>query len=79
MQGWGILGVAFLYLLMLFAVASIGDRRAARWSSAPRPYIYALSLAVYSDCQHNADWNSWASISGLFWFSRLAIACYAIS
>lgn len=47
MQGWGIIGVAFLYLLMLFAVASIGDRRAARWSSAPRPYIYALSLAVY--------------------------------
>ena len=47
MQGWGIIGAAFLYLLMLFAVASIGDRRAARWSSAPRPYIYALSLAVY--------------------------------
>lgn len=47
MQGWGIIGVAFLYLLMLFAVASIGDRRAARWSSVPRPYIYALSLAVY--------------------------------
>lgn len=47
MQGWGIISVAFLYLLMLFAVASIGDRRASRWSSAPRPYIYALSLAVY--------------------------------
>ncbi|MBC2884438.1 hybrid sensor histidine kinase/response regulator [Ochrobactrum sp. CM-21-5] len=47
MQGWGIIGVAFLYLLLLFAVASIGDRRASRWNSAPRPYIYALSLAVY--------------------------------
>ncbi|PWL19207.1 hybrid sensor histidine kinase/response regulator [Falsochrobactrum shanghaiense] len=47
MQGWGIIGAAFLYLLLLFAVASIGDRRAARWSNAPRPYIYALSLAVY--------------------------------
>ncbi|MBN9044535.1 MAG: hybrid sensor histidine kinase/response regulator [Rhizobiales bacterium] len=47
MQGWGIIGAAFLYLLLLFAVASLGDRRAARWNSAPRPYIYALSLAVY--------------------------------
>ncbi|MBV2142439.1 hybrid sensor histidine kinase/response regulator [Falsochrobactrum sp. TDYN1] len=47
MQGWGIIGAAFLYLLLLFAVASIGDRRAARWNSSPRPYIYALSLAVY--------------------------------
>ncbi len=47
MQGWGIVGFAFLYLLLLFAVASIGDRRTARWSNTPRPYIYALSLAVY--------------------------------
>ncbi|MGB5840619.1 MAG: PAS domain-containing hybrid sensor histidine kinase/response regulator [Brucella anthropi] len=47
MQGWGIIGAAFLYLLLLFAVASIGDRRTSRWNSAPRPYIYALSLAVY--------------------------------
>lgn len=47
MHGWGIIGVAFFYLLLLFAVASIGDRRASRWNSAPRPYIYALSLAVY--------------------------------
>lgn len=47
MQGWGIIGVAFLYLLLLFAVASIGDRRAQRWGTEPRPYIYALSLAVY--------------------------------
>jgi Na+/proline symporter/signal transduction histidine kinase/CheY-like chemotaxis protein len=36
-----------LYLLLLFAVASIGDRRSSRWNSAPRPYVYALSLAVY--------------------------------
>jgi Na+/proline symporter/signal transduction histidine kinase len=47
MQGWGIIGAAFLYLLLLFAVASIGDRRSSRWNSAPRPYVYALSLAVY--------------------------------
>ncbi|WP_420959412.1 PAS domain-containing hybrid sensor histidine kinase/response regulator [Brucella sp. IR073] len=47
MQGWGIIGIAFLYLLLLFAVASLGDRRAQRWGTEPRPYIYALSLAVY--------------------------------
>ncbi|MBB5702336.1 Na+/proline symporter/signal transduction histidine kinase [Ochrobactrum daejeonense] len=47
MQGWGIIGVAFFYLLLLFAVASIGDRRTSHWNIAPRPYIYALSLAVY--------------------------------
>ncbi|WP_343313566.1 PAS domain-containing hybrid sensor histidine kinase/response regulator [Brucella sp. BE17] len=47
MHGWGIIGAAFFYLLLLFAVASIGDSRASRWNSAPRPYIYALSLAVY--------------------------------
>ncbi len=47
MHGWGIIVAAFFYLLLLFAVASIGDRRASRWNSAPRPYIYALSLAVY--------------------------------
>jgi hypothetical protein len=33
---------------MLFAVASIGDRHAARRGPiASRPYIYSLSLAVY--------------------------------
>ncbi|PYE86384.1 PAS domain-containing hybrid sensor histidine kinase/response regulator [Phyllobacterium leguminum] len=47
MQGWGIIGIAFLYLLLLFGVASMGDRRAQRWGTEPRPYIYALSLAVY--------------------------------
>ncbi|GAB1580920.1 NahK/ErcS family hybrid sensor histidine kinase/response regulator [Phyllobacterium phragmitis] len=47
MQGWGIIGIAFLYLFLLFGVASVGDRRAQRWGSQPRPYVYALSLAVY--------------------------------
>jgi Na+/proline symporter/signal transduction histidine kinase len=46
-QGWAIIGIAFLYLLLLFAVASVGDRRAQRWGTQPRPHIYALSLAVY--------------------------------
>ncbi|WOC15543.1 NahK/ErcS family hybrid sensor histidine kinase/response regulator [Pseudochrobactrum sp. MP213Fo] len=47
MHGWVIIGIAFFYLILLFAVASIGDRKASRWGIKPRPYIYAFSLAVY--------------------------------
>ena len=39
---------AFAYLLLLFAVASYGDRKAR--DAAPgkgRPLVYALSLAIY--------------------------------
>ncbi|WP_083590715.1 NahK/ErcS family hybrid sensor histidine kinase/response regulator [Aurantimonas sp. 22II-16-19i] len=40
--------VAIVYLLLLFAVAYWGDRRAARRpADASRPAVYALSLAVY--------------------------------
>ncbi|MBO0905608.1 hybrid sensor histidine kinase/response regulator [Jiella sonneratiae] len=40
--------VAVVYLLLLFAVAWWGDRRAARRpAEASRPAVYALSLAVY--------------------------------
>jgi len=45
---WAILGVALLYLGLLFAVAFWGDRRAeARRSLIANPYVYALSMAVY--------------------------------
>ncbi|MGU3574506.1 PAS-domain containing protein [Brucellaceae bacterium C25G] len=47
MQGWTIIGLAFLYLLFLFAIASIGDKRKSNKAVTPRPYIFALSLAVY--------------------------------
>ncbi len=48
MQGWLIVIVAMLYVTMLFAVASVGDRHAARRGPiSSRPYIYSLSLAVY--------------------------------
>lgn len=47
MQGWAVIGLAFLYLLLLFAIASIGDKRTDNKSNAPRPYIFSLSLAVY--------------------------------
>ena len=40
--------IALAYVSLLFAIASIGDRRAARLGAGKaRPYIYALSLAIY--------------------------------
>ncbi|MCQ8783286.1 hybrid sensor histidine kinase/response regulator [Mangrovibrevibacter kandeliae] len=48
MPSWIIIAAAAGYLLLLFAVAWAGDRRRrACGSSAARPAIYALSLAVY--------------------------------
>ena len=45
---WIVILVAFAYVGILFAVASHGDRAArTRQRGGPRPYIYALSLAVY--------------------------------
>ncbi len=43
-----VIGVSFAYLLLLFAVAYWGDRRAAQGRSViSSPWVYALSLAVY--------------------------------
>ena len=48
MTGASIVAVSFLYLLLLFAVAYFGDKRAdAGRSIIANPTIYALSLAVY--------------------------------
>lgn len=49
LPGWVIFGSAFAYLGLLFAVASIGDRRAkaSGVTSRARPIVYALSLAIY--------------------------------
>jgi Na+/proline symporter/signal transduction histidine kinase len=48
LTGLAIVLVAIAYVSLLFAIASIGDRRAARGNSGgPRPLIYALSLAIY--------------------------------
>lgn len=47
-QGLFIVVIAIAYVTLLFAIASLGDRRSA--SSGPgraRPFIYALSLAIY--------------------------------
>ncbi|OQP85852.1 hybrid sensor histidine kinase/response regulator [Rhizobium rhizosphaerae] len=49
LSGSVIAAIAFAYLMLLFAVASYGDRR-ARKARAPehgRPLVYALSLAIY--------------------------------
>jgi Na+/proline symporter/nitrogen-specific signal transduction histidine kinase len=43
-----VIGVSFAYLLLLFAVAYWGDRRAAQGRSViSSPWVYALSMAVY--------------------------------
>ena len=47
MQLWIIAIIAVAYVSALFAIASIGDRRAAAGKSRPRPMIYALSIAIY--------------------------------
>jgi Na+/proline symporter/CheY-like chemotaxis protein/nitrogen-specific signal transduction histidine kinase len=45
---WGVILLALAYVGVLFAVATWGDRRARQKRfAAPRPLIYALSLAVY--------------------------------
>ena len=47
-DGWLIVGVALLYIGGLFALAWVGDRRARKTgTTAGRPMVYALSLAVY--------------------------------
>ncbi|ODT08929.1 MAG: hybrid sensor histidine kinase/response regulator [Mesorhizobium sp. SCN 65-20] len=48
MQGLAVVLIAIAYVTLLFAIASIGDRRSASWGPGrPRPFIYALSLAIY--------------------------------
>src|ERR671932_513108 len=51
-QGWLVVAAALAYIGLLFAVASYGDRLAARRRTAERgpkarPTLYALSLGVY--------------------------------
>jgi Na+/proline symporter/nitrogen-specific signal transduction histidine kinase len=48
LQAWVIVLVSFAYLGVLFAIAWLGDRRAAAGRSIiANPYVYALSLGVY--------------------------------
>ncbi|GGE93455.1 hybrid sensor histidine kinase/response regulator [Stappia taiwanensis] len=48
LQGWVVVFAALGYILLLFAIASYGDRRARPMIPGKgRPLIYALSLSVY--------------------------------
>ncbi len=48
MQGWVIAIIAVAYVTLLFVIASLGDSRAGRRIGlGSRPFIYALSLAIY--------------------------------
>jgi Na+/proline symporter/nitrogen-specific signal transduction histidine kinase len=63
-----VIGVSFAYLIVLFAVASFGDFRAAQGRSIiDNPWTYALSLAVYCTA-----WTYFGSVgraaSGGMWF-----------
>ena len=58
LQGGFVVGVACAYLVVLFAIAYYGDKRAdAGRSIIANPYIYALSLAVYA-----TSWTFYGSV-----------------
>lgn len=68
LPGWLIVGASFAYLLLLFAVAYFGDRRAdAGRSIIDNPWVFSLSLAVYCTA-----WTYFGSVgraaSGGTWF-----------
>jgi Na+/proline symporter/signal transduction histidine kinase len=55
---WVVIAVSVAYLGVLFAIASYGDRRAARGRSIiSNGYIYALSIAVYA-----TSWTYYGSV-----------------
>ncbi len=63
-----VIGTSFAYLLLLFAVAYLGDRRATQGRSLiANPWTYALSLAVYCTA-----WTYFGSVgraaTGGIWF-----------
>ncbi len=59
LTNWTILGVSLVYIGGLFAIASWGDRKAERHGSriGAKPFIYALSLAVYC-----TSWTFYGSV-----------------
>lgn len=69
--GWVVVFTALVYLLLLFVVASYGDRtKTLRKKRTNRPVIYALSLAIYCTSWTFFGSVGMASSSG---FSFLAI------
>ncbi|MGQ5490321.1 ATP-binding protein [Thauera sp. ZXT1-4] len=68
LPGWLIVAASFAYLLLLFAVAYFGDRRADQGRSViDNPWVFSLSLAVYCTA-----WTYFGSVgraaSGGLWF-----------
>lgn len=60
MQGWLVILAAVVYILLLFAIASYGDRKQRRvFHGRGRPFIYALSLSVYC-----TSWTFYGSVGG---------------
>ncbi|TWI84678.1 Na+/proline symporter [Roseibium hamelinense] len=58
LEGWVVFIVAVVYILLLFAVASLGDRLPRRLLPRKgRPVIYALSLSVYC-----TSWTFYGSV-----------------
>src|SRR5258706_3393923 len=48
LQGWFVIGVALVYIGLLFVIATYGDRLSRRGGTdRPRLLIYLLSLAIY--------------------------------
>ncbi|WP_417680962.1 NahK/ErcS family hybrid sensor histidine kinase/response regulator [Roseibium sp.] len=59
-EGWVVILVAVGYILLLFAIASYGDRMPRRvFPGRGRPLIYALSLSVYC-----TSWTFYGSVGG---------------
>lgn len=60
LDGWIVTLSALGYILLLFAIASFGDRRSRLPLAAKsRPFIYALSLSVYC-----TSWTFYGSVGG---------------
>ena len=63
-----VIGTAFAYLLLLFAIAWYGDRCAARGRSLiANPWVYALSIAVYATAWTYFGSVGRAAVDGI-WF-----------
>ncbi|SOC46192.1 Na+/proline symporter [Rhizobium subbaraonis] len=70
LSGWTIFAAAFAYLLLLFAVATYGDRRSRTPDAASRgrPMVYAMSLAIYCTSWTYFGGVGLASAQGLEFF-----------